>query len=191
MKTCTKCKTEQPFKSFYKKAAAQDGLTSHCKSCAAVYHAEYNKDNREARAAYQAKYHKDNREARAAYKAERRSDPANHLRCKTHSAFNGGLRKATKHNNGVKPVINPKEKELMLDFLAAARTLSADTGIEFEVDHIIPLSKGGAHSLSNMQIITRVDNIAKANKLNFHDYTQRPSYPRPEDIVACEVSAAA
>lgn len=40
-----------------------------------------------------------------------------------------------------------------------------------EVDHIVPISKGGAHSLSNLQYLTSKDNKRKSAKLNW----------RPED----------
>jgi len=35
----------------------------------------------------------------------------------------------------------------------------------YEVDHIIPLSKGGPHSLSNLQYLTVSENRRKSNKL--------------------------
>lgn len=37
----------------------------------------------------------------------------------------------------------------------------------YEVDHIIPVSKGGKHRLSNMQYLTKEENRRKSNKLNF------------------------
>lgn len=36
-----------------------------------------------------------------------------------------------------------------------------------EVDHIIPVSKGGMHRLSNLQYLTREENRRKSNKLNY------------------------
>jgi len=38
----------------------------------------------------------------------------------------------------------------------------------FEVDHIIPISKGGLHTLSNLQYLTPTENKQKSNKLNWH-----------------------
>ena len=35
----------------------------------------------------------------------------------------------------------------------------------YEVDHIIPISKGGLHSLSNLQYLTKEDNRRKSNKI--------------------------
>ena len=35
----------------------------------------------------------------------------------------------------------------------------------YEVDHIIPLSKGGLHSLSNLQYLTISENRKKSNKI--------------------------
>lgn len=35
----------------------------------------------------------------------------------------------------------------------------------YEVDHIIPISKGGAHSLTNLQYLTKEENRRKSNKI--------------------------
>ena len=35
----------------------------------------------------------------------------------------------------------------------------------YEVDHIIPISKGGKHSLDNLQYLTRTENRKKSNKI--------------------------
>ena len=35
----------------------------------------------------------------------------------------------------------------------------------YEVDHIIPISKGGLHSLTNLQYLTKSENRRKSNKI--------------------------
>lgn len=105
--------------------------------------------------------------------------PAQHTRQLAMSSYHRGLRKAAKYNGGVKPIISLEEKEAMLSFMSAIKVLTATTGIEFEVDHIHPIAKGGEHRLSNLQCITREDNIAKGDSLNWTEYSQKPSYPTP------------
>lgn len=39
------------------------------------------------------------------------------------------------------------------------------TGVPHDVDHIIPLSKGGEHAPWNLQVLTAFDNRSKGNKL--------------------------
>ena len=199
MKICTKCKQEKALTEFHKDKQKRDGLTSSCKSCQkegrakyyvdnreaiAARQAEYYADNKEAKAAYRAEYYLNNREAEVAYKAEYYSDPANNLRHRAVLSHNQSLRKVAAQNDGVKPFVCPEEAELIIEFLMAARTLSEQTGIAFEVDHIVPISKGGQHCLSNLQCITRADNRAKGNKLNFTAYTQKPSFPSKQFIAA-------
>ena len=41
--------------------------------------------------------------------------------------------------------------------------LNCPTG--YEVDHIIPISKGGLHTLSNLQYLTITENRKKSNKI--------------------------
>lgn len=44
--------------------------------------------------------------------------------------------------------------------------LSDSTGIEYHVDHIIPLAIGGAHHQDNLRIITAEENLSKSKKYN-------------------------
>jgi hypothetical protein len=56
------------------------------------------------------------------------------------------------------------EKEIV-KFYNKAKLLTEETGIPHEVDHIIPISRGGKHHQSNLQILTRSKNRRKHNKL--------------------------
>jgi 5-methylcytosine-specific restriction endonuclease McrA len=46
---------------------------------------------------------------------------------------------------------------------AGARWLSRVSGQPWHVDHILPLALGGAHSPSNLQVITAKENIRKGS----------------------------
>ena len=46
-----------------------------------------------------------------------------------------------------------------------AEKKSIETGIPHEVDHIIPISKGGLHHQDNLQILSRTENRIKGNKI--------------------------
>jgi 5-methylcytosine-specific restriction endonuclease McrA len=43
--------------------------------------------------------------------------------------------------------------------------ISIETGIPHEVDHIVPIAKGGLHHQDNLQIITMVENRKKGSKI--------------------------
>lgn len=49
-----------------------------------------------------------------------------------------------------------------------ARRVSKCTGIKFDVDHIIPISKGGKHCIENIRAIPAIINRRKSNKI-IHD----------------------
>ena len=62
------------------------------------------------------------------------------------------------------PDLTASEKAEIAQLYKKARALSKTTGISHEVDHIRPVSKGGAHHPTNLQILTEKDNRLKSNK---------------------------
>lgn len=61
------------------------------------------------------------------------------------------------------------EKEEIKELYKIAVDAKKTTGYEWQVDHIIPLSKGGLHKLSNLQVVPAEWN-AKKNNLNCDTY---------------------
>lgn len=54
---------------------------------------------------------------------------------------------------------------LILEFYEEAKLLTNFTGIPYEVDHIIPICKGGKHHQDNLRVVTRKQNRVKGGKL--------------------------
>lgn len=71
-------------------------------------------------------------------------------------------RRASKRNQ------TPEDADLILiqEIYRKCKEISDTTGIPHEVDHIIPIAKGGLHHQDNLQIITKTENRMKGAKLN-------------------------
>jgi hypothetical protein len=63
--------------------------------------------------------------------------------------------------------LTPEEQAKVIGIYAEARALSEMIGTPYHVDHIIPLSKGGLHHPSNLQVLRGTDNLKKGAKLCF------------------------
>lgn len=61
------------------------------------------------------------------------------------------------------PIDNDFEK--IKNIYEECRKLSVETGIPHEVDHIIPIAKGGMHHPDNLQIITMSENRRKGKNI--------------------------
>lgn len=57
------------------------------------------------------------------------------------------------------------DQEKINAFYRKAVKLTEETGVLYEVDHIIPISKGGKHHEDNLQILTAIENRKKYNKI--------------------------
>ena len=64
------------------------------------------------------------------------------------------------------PALSPEDKELIEHAYGQRDRLNEEAGfIEYHVDHIIPLAKGGAHHPANLQVISARDNVRKGAKV--------------------------
>ena len=57
------------------------------------------------------------------------------------------------------------ERMMVRNYYMDARHLTATTGVKYEVDHIIPTSKGGPHMPWNLQVLTATANQSKSDKI--------------------------
>ena len=144
-------------KCFHKRAASKDGLRPICKDCARASVAKYHAANREKIAATKVKYHVDNREKRAAAAAKwRAANPEKKRAC------NAAWR-ARKLAAAV-----PNESQLAIALRDEVYTIAQwlkGQGDDVHVDHILPLSKGGMHHFTNLQIVSAEDNLSKSARM--------------------------
>lgn len=173
LRSCTKCKAEKPPAAFRKNSSRADGLCVQCKTCMTKALRAWEERNPEkvkatCRASYQR--HKASRDAAskvwAAENPERRKEHAKRwsrdnkvYRTAATAAYNARRIKAT-------PVWSEKEEIEHLYKQAAA--LSKLTGVEYHVDHIVPLRSDivcGLHVRKNLRILRGDRNVAKGNTL--------------------------
>ena len=62
-------------------------------------------------------------------------------------------------------VLTAEEARQVITIYALRIRLTRETGVEYHVDHRIPLSKGGRHHPDNLWVITAVENMRKGAKL--------------------------
>lgn len=72
-------------------------------------------------------------------------------------------RRAARKRNGT-PALTSQEQAEVIALYAKARALTELIGEAYHVDHIKPLSKGGLHHPSNLQVLRGIDNIRKGNR---------------------------
>jgi len=62
------------------------------------------------------------------------------------------------------PELTQEQVERILTIYEECSRISAETGILHEVDHIIPICRGGLHHPDNLQILTMEENRKKGGK---------------------------
>ncbi len=163
IKECTTCLQEKQVDEFYPKKHGKLGVASQCIKCMALEKSKYYLKNKESILIATNLYRKNNRASTNL--AERKRFKKN----KDKMAAKLARRLASKDNRTPK-WLKPLDFQHIRLFYKAAKDLTNELGIKFEVDHIIPLRGefiSGLHVPSNLQVITAVEN---RNKSNNYDY---------------------
>ena len=157
-KPCTRCHEVKPLSEFDRRPSARSGRRSACKECRRKANRQWKRENQEQVAAAAVVYGRANRERISEYKAEwRRANPFN---AKAH-AHNYRARQA-----GVPGQLSAKdlraryrESHQRCHYCQTALNLST-----FEIDHVVPLGRGGPNTTSNIVIACRACNTEKGNR---------------------------
>lgn len=158
MKKCKTCGSEKGLEDFYAKR-------NSCKQC--VIERVKNSTDPVVKAAYDKDRRKQKGEELRAYDRERAKLP--HRR----AAHNEDTRKRRAKLKDAIP--EDYDRKGVLAMYKLAQKLSALTGVEMHVDHIVPLACGGEHNVRNLQLLAGTLNVKKG--ANPHFQLSWRSYP--------------
>jgi hypothetical protein len=132
------------------------------------YHKKYNIINKERRSINTKEYNVKNKEAISINKKQYYLKNKEAISAKR-KLFNNlyperSVEYQIKRKNRTSPDMNSKTVRV---FYKMRKRLSKCLGIPFQVDHIVPLSKGGVHHENNLQVIPKVFNLKKNNNMSY------------------------
>ena len=165
MKVCTVCKMDKPLFDYSPDKRIKSGVQSRCKPCYAKIMKERRaKDpgaHRDAVKNSTAKHYQKKLQRNNEY---RKNNPHKVKQWKRKDRLVNKprvLADNARRRGWTRGETSPEVEQLyaLRDFYR-----SMSLGEEFHVDHIQPLSKGGLHVFSNMQVIPAIDNLRKGAK---------------------------
>lgn len=181
-KTCTGCNISKPVSDFTKWRASKDGYKAHCRQCASAkrkknYDANREVHNQRTRAYYAANKELFKRHKAAYMAANQEAIREYNSKWMANNLSRIGAKNARRYAEKLQATPKWADPKKIQQFYDEARRLTLETGIQHEVDHVVPLKgpiaksgpfKGerlvcGLHWEGNMQILTMVDNISKKN----------------------------
>lgn len=199
VKQCTKCKTIKPVSEFYRRSDT-DGYKSHCKDCEREYRQRRmaeNPDHVRRLARERSRRYEENSPEKARARAKRYYDK-NQDKCikmarryrRNNPGANAKSARRWKRNNHEKVVASKqarraREQQAPGEFSATEWVLlkqyynnsclccdRSEPDVQITPDHVIPLSRGGANDISNIQPLCHSCNSSKSDR---HTTDYRPN----------------
>lgn len=195
MKTCSKCKFSLNVEKFTHCPKNKDGLHGWCRDCVNetrrnklnLYretYRNYAKKNSDKLKEYDAKrrltpeFKLKKKEWDKVYrskhsekiKAKKKAEPKENVKKWKKAEYEKNkykyIERAYARHYNIKN-FRPADADLKLikAIYDQAKFLSKTTGIKHEVDHIIPVSKGGLHHQNNLRVVTMMENRTKGDKI--------------------------
>lgn len=164
---CGNCKTVLPKELFYKSKSRSTGVSNRCKPCSSLYSREWAKANPE-RAKANLESHRSSekhKQTRSEWSAKNRDHLNAYMnewrKNSSYAAFTRGRVRASR------ALALWANTDAIADLYEKARRLRESTGIDWHVDHKIPLNGKtvcGLHVENNLRVIPASENRAKRNK---------------------------
>lgn len=155
---CSKCRQEKPVTEFHADSNRPSGLSPWCKDCQAAKARKHYRENRERLLAATAEYHAANPEVQRKARARYTAKPEYAAQARRYaSAYRARRRGAFVEH--VDPITVFERNA------GICGICSLPISGPFDVDHIVPLSKGGEHSYANCQAAHPSCNYSKKDRV--------------------------
>lgn len=192
-KTCTRCHETKSIDSFNRDKTRSDGRFPHCRSCVKAYKAAYYRENSdrvkarvseyraanpEKRTEIRRRWLANNEEKNRQYQREwmrqyRADNPLSHRRWKKNPV---DLRQ-WRANNPEKVILQKQRRRIRelgtesyqirstdIARLLRRSCIYCDSKSNIQIDHVVPLAKGGRHSIGNLAPACKPCNVRKSAK---------------------------
>ena len=155
-RVCIKCKVFKPFSDFHKNARTSEGINNECKICknsrSKQRYQEYGELLRGQMAFQRAN----------SYQHRLEIERASRKRRKSFQRPRKNARQQIRNRLLVANIWTIKDSEI--NALYSRPCYNCATKEDLSIDHIIPLSRGGRHSIGNLQTLCRPCNSSKGDK---------------------------
>lgn len=172
MKTCSNCKIQKDLSKFSKNSSNKDGLSYECKECCKKRQKKWIENNRDHVNEYNRKYRnnwtedqKNNKKKKDKEWREKNKGAARNyrkkykLKNKEKIVYEDNKRRKIKQS--VTFYISPKE----VNRISNSPCFICGSKENIHVDHIIPIARGGRHSIGNLQPLCSYHNLRKGKML--------------------------
>jgi len=164
---CCKCNKYKALWQFNKRSDTAFGVQQYCRSCQSSHNKKYKDDNALYITNYRREYNKNHREYIKEYNRNyhfKYKDKIN-KRQRLYRRFNlsrDALRSSNRRSiKLIQSVKLTNSEKYRIELLYKWANI---LGKNFQVDHVVPLSRGGLHHPDNMHVIPRIQNLKKKDK---------------------------
>ena len=152
MKRCPACEQHKPLDAFNKADKRPDGKRIYCRECESAKNRAWAARNRDREKERTRRWAQENREKVVSYTLKWQKQNLDKCR------YNVAARRARQRDNGVFTITGREKKALLAQPCAECGSTE-----NIHIDHIIPVSRGGRHSIGNLQALCASCNISKSD----------------------------